>query len=206
MKRRRGRSLLPEEVALWRFVTRSVKPLSAREASSPEATESPPAEAATPDVVAASVQRSQASVPPRKVEKRPPAPPPLAPLERRHLRDLRRGTRQIDARIDLHGMRQAEAHHALNAFLRHAQMRGARIVLVVTGKGDASRGDGSKGDMVYHADLFSERGVLWRLTPQWLDQPDLRPVVVGYSRASREHGGEGALYVRLRRPVSGSWR
>lgn len=196
MKRRRGRSLSPEETALWRFVTRSVRPLPGH-GPPPEPAPAPPAapSAADPPVPAAAPA-------PRKVEKRPPAPPPLAPLERRQLRDLRRGARQIDARIDLHGMRQAEAHRALVAFLRQAQARGARVVLVVTGKGDAGKGDAGRGDEAF-ADPFAERGVLRRLTPHWLDQPELRPVVIGYSRASREHGGEGAIYVRLRRPASG---
>ncbi|MGV6871458.1 Smr/MutS family protein [Pseudochelatococcus sp. B33] len=201
MKRRRGRSLLPEEVALWRFVTRSVRPLPGHDAPPEPAPPAPSAQEAGQETSGTAKPGRAAGPAPRKVEKRPPAPPPLAPLERRQLRDLRRGIRQIDARIDLHGMRQAEAHHALTAFLRHAQAQGARIVLVVTGKGDASAGDTSA-----HADLFSERGVLRRLTPHWLDQPDLRPVVIGYSRASREHGGDGALYVRLRRPVSGRGR
>lgn len=196
MKRRRSRSLLPEEVALWRFVTRSVKPLPGHDALPEPAPPAPPVPEAGQETGPAATVRRAAGPAPRKVEKRPPAPPPLAPLERRQLRDLRRGIRQIDARIDLHGMRQAEAHHALIAFLRHAQAQGARIVLVVTGKGDTSA----------HADPFTERGVLRRLTPHWLDQAELRPVVVGYSQASREHGGDGALYVRLRRPVPGRGR
>lgn len=196
MKRRRSRSLLPEEVALWRFVTRSIKPLPGHDMpSEPRPPEPPPMEPAAPEAGAKpdKVARAPSRTLRKLVEQGPPAPPPLAPLERRQLRDLRRGIREIDARIDLHGMRQAEAHRALLGFLRHAQVRGARVVLVVTGKGDVSG----------HADPFVERGVLRRLTPQWLDQPELRSVVVGYSQASREHGGIGAIYVRLRRPVSG---
>lgn len=197
MKRRRGRSLSSEEAALWRFVTRSVKPLPGHD---------PPPDPPPPEPVAAAEDKkpSPARPPaPRQVEKRPPAPPPLVPLERRQLRDLRRGVEQIDARIDLHGLRQAEAHHVLNAFLRRAQSQGARVVLVVTGKGGALKDDAVNEDAFIRTDPFSERGVLRRLTPHWLDLPEMRPVVAGYSRASREHGGEGALYVRLRRPAAG---
>lgn len=197
MKRRRGRPLKPEELALWRFVTRSVKALPGHEVVTE--TPAPPSQPGAADPAASGKPVLASPSAPRKVEKRPPAPPPLAPLERRQLRDLRRGARTIDARIDLHGMRQAEAHHALVSFLRQAQVRGARVVLVVTGKGGASAGDGAG-----LADPFSERGVLRRQTPHWLEQPEMRPVVVGYSQASREHGGDGALYVRLRRPVAGS--
>lgn len=192
MKRRRGRLLSQEETALWRYVTRGVTPLPGHEAPPEPA---PPAPAAAVEVKEP-VRPSPS--PARTVERRPPAPPPLAPLERRLMRDLRRGVKQVDARIDLHGMRQAEAHATLVAFLRRAQVQGARVVIVVTGKGDREPGAGD--------DPFRERGVLRRLTPHWLDQPDLRPVVAGYSRAGREHGGEGALYVRLRRPAAGGGR
>ena len=86
--------------------------------------------------------------------------------------------------MDLHGLTQSEAHGALLHFLHAASARGARLVLIITGKG--GRGDG-------------ERGVLRRQVPQWLALPDLRDLVVGFEDAHVAHGGEGALYVRLRR-------
>jgi DNA-nicking Smr family endonuclease len=88
-------------------------------------------------------------------------------------------------------MTQAEAHQALRGFLRHSQAHGARLVIVVTGKG------GAPGELGPHG---GERGVLRRLAPHWLREPDLRPVVLGFEEAGRAHGGSGALYVRLRRP------
>lgn len=117
----------------------------------------------------------------------PSSPPPLGSYDRRELRGLAGGRREIDGRIDLHGMRQREAHTALRAFLRSAQARGHRHVLVITGKGGRTSEDGI------------ERGVLNREVPRWLNEPEFRSVVVGFAPAHKRHGGEGALYVRLRR-------
>ena len=106
------------------------------------------------------------------------------------MRELRRGRASVDGALDLHGMTQAEAHQALRGFLRHSQARGARVVIVVTGKG--ARFDDDAG-------FPGERGVLRRVTPHWLREPDMRSIVLGFEEAGRAHGGAGALYVRLRR-------
>ena len=102
---------------------------------------------------------------------------------------MARGRERIDARLDLHGYTQSEAHAALRQFLRRAQAAEARIVLVVTGKGTARREDDAGG----------ERGVLKRMVPMWLSLPEFRFAVVGFEDAHIGHGGRGALYVRLRR-------
>lgn len=128
--------------------------------------------------------------PPQSRPPKRPSAPPLAPIERRLKRELRRGRAEIDAALDLHGLTQAEAHRALRGFLRHSQARGARLVIVVTGKGAALDEPGRS---------LGERGVLRRLAPHWLREADLRSVVLGFEEAGRAHGGEGALYVRLRR-------
>ncbi|KQP77573.1 DNA mismatch repair protein MutS [Methylobacterium sp. Leaf113] len=117
-----------------------------------------------------------------------PSPAPAPGLERRVRLALRRGALQVDARIDLHGMYQAQAHGALIGFLMRARASGHTHVLVVTGKGGPT-----------YDDAFSERGVLRRSVPHWLRAPDLRHVVLGFEEAARHHGGAGALYVRLRR-------
>ena len=92
----------------------------------------------------------------------------------------------IDGRLDLHGMTQAEAHHALLGFLRSKQSRGGRLVLVITGKGSGDNG-------------FGGRGVLKRMVPLWLGQAEFSNMIIGFEAAARAHGGDGALYIRLRR-------
>jgi DNA-nicking Smr family endonuclease len=109
----------------------------------------------------------------------------LAPLDRRSKQKLARGTQTIDARIDLHGRTQAEAHAALLRFLHRQQANGAKTVLVITGKGGGNSDSG--------------RGVLKRQVPMWLALPEFRALVVGFGDAAAGHGGEGALYVRVRR-------
>ena len=176
---RRRRELSAEEHALWRGVARSVRPLRRHPRRAAEEGEV---------VIAAPPVRPVAKAKPLKVV----APPrvakpsaPLAALPRREKQQLARGRLDIDARIDLHGMTQAEAHTRLVRFLRRAQSDGAKFVLVITGKGARS------GD--------PDRGVLRRQVPLWLQLPDLRDAVIGFEEAHLAHGGEGALYVRLRR-------
>lgn len=123
------------------------------------------------------------------------AVPPLADFDRKAVRRIRRGSIEIDARIDLHGMRQDEAHGALRSFLHACQGRGLRWVLVITGKGRFGRDEDSSG---HWSGAGSERGVLRRAVPRWLAEPDLRAITVSYTSAALHHGGEGALYVQLR--------
>jgi DNA-nicking Smr family endonuclease len=178
---RRPRRLSADEHSLWKTVTRAVKPLKA-------IAQDDGALAAAPAAPEASRERPKgASVGPAARARAKESPPPLAPLERRLRQRLAKGNASIDDRIDLHGLTQREAHDALVHFLRTAQARAARIVLVVTGKGKQS------------ADPFSERGVLRRLVPHWLNAPEFRGLVLGFEAADTGHGGEGALYVRVRR-------
>ncbi len=185
VRQRRGKVLTAADIALWREVARSVKPLPGRAPMQPEAEPPAPAQPLK-EPAPAPMPRSA----PQAQSK--PAPPPLAPLERRLRTQLRRGQQSVEAVIDLHGMRQDEAHLALRSFLRREQGRGTKLVLIVTGKGAA--GDSLFGE---------ERGVLRRMVPHWLRLPDLRPLVVGFEEAEQRHGGSGALYIRLRRQREG---
>jgi DNA-nicking Smr family endonuclease len=178
----RLKRLSDEEIALCVEVARSVS--RRRGASLPTPSKPLPPKTPPPAQPAPAAARS---------EPKPVKPLPLAPIERRLKRELARGRGAIDGALDLHGMNQAEAHQALRGFLRYSQARGARLVIVVTGKG------GPLGEPERHGE---ERGVLRRLAPHWLREPDLRPVVLGFEEAGRAHGGSGALYVRLRRAAS----
>ena len=126
--------------------------------------------------------------------------PATIPLARREARRIARDPESIDARLDLHGMRQREAYPALKAFVRASQARGHRLVLVITGKGGTGEAGQSRYD-AWEATPFYEapRGVLRRLVPEWLAKPEFRDVVASVSPAHARHGGDGALYVRLRR-------
>jgi DNA-nicking Smr family endonuclease len=170
-KRRFRRDLNPEERALWEKIAETIKPLPGRKKPkrAEPVFEKPPGGKASPAPKPA--RHAAPEVPVAK-----PKAPPLAPLEPKLARTLKRGG-EVDARFDLHGYRQDEAHSKLLWFLKSQRTRGARIVLVITGKS----------------------GVLNRAVPLWLAEPSLRDVVIGFSQASSAHGGAGALYVRLRR-------
>lgn len=122
----------------------------------------------------------------------PPAP---AVLDRRKARRIATGHIEIEARIDLHGLRQAEAHRRLRAFLLETQARGLRTVLVITGKGKERERAGETLDPLSK----EERGIIRRSVPLWLEERELRALVVSYTPAHARHGGVGALYVQLRR-------
>jgi DNA-nicking Smr family endonuclease len=185
---RRRRELSADERALWEGVTRSVAPLRPRRRAA-AAAEPAQAEAPPPGVVRTpAAQPAPALVPPA-----PPPAPPLAPLGRRQRQRVARGRDAIEARIDLHGLTLSQAHNALLRFLRRAQADGAKFALVVTGKGSGSIPRGAAGGGL------GERGALRREVPMWLRLPEFRAYVVGFEHAHIGHGGEGALYLRVRR-------
>ena len=177
------RILSYDERVLWTTVTKSIAPLHDETPDLAVAPEPPPNSPPSPPSKRASPSRAPVQPPPPPPTK--PSAPPLAPLGRRMRQRVARGREPIDARMDLHGLTQAEAHAALARFLHSASGRGARLVLIITGKG----GRGGSG----------ERGVLRRQVPHWLALPEFRDLVVGFEDAHVAHGGEGALYVRLRR-------
>jgi DNA-nicking Smr family endonuclease len=172
--------LSDEELALWAHVAASVKPLPGRVAPRVEPLQKPAVEVRPQGLFAA-------------LDKTHPEPPklkPLAAMERRMRQRVTRGRIEIDGIIDLHGMRQDEAHRALLNFIHRKQHEGASVVVVVTGKGSSDPG--------------RERGVLKRMVPHWLADPGIRPCVIGFEEAAQHHGGGGALYVRIRRRREGS--
>lgn len=186
-----GPELSEADRALWRKVTEDAKPLEKRVGAGADRPrlEEPAAEPPAPKAPPTRPRTAAAPAPPAVVGKtRKPATPALesgraAGLDRRNLERLRRGKLPIEATLDLHGLRQAEAHRRLEHFLADSQAAGKRCVMVVTGKG-------------VHK---SEGGVLRAAVPRWLNEPPNRARVLSFDYAQQKHGGTGALYILLRR-------
>lgn len=151
-----------------------------------------PADPPKPESEVSSPKKIGATIPPSPlrpeplvpVEKPSPRPTPYhgpQAIEPRRKQRLARERDPITARLDLHGYGQDQARRVLEDFLIRAQSEGLRAVLVITGKG------------------FLGDGILRRSTPEWLSSPSLRGVVAGVSEAHRRHGGEGALYIALKK-------
>jgi DNA-nicking Smr family endonuclease len=170
-------ALKPEDLRLWAVVAATVKPARGRVmplAPKPVAVHAPGSHKPPKPAPATATPAKPAPV--RHLP--PPGPNPIEPGRRRR---LERERDPLAARIDLHGLTHDRARATLEAFLRRAQESGYRAALVITGKGRT-------GD-----------GVIRRFAPEWLAAPALRGVVSGVSEAHRRHGGEGALYVALKR-------
>jgi DNA-nicking Smr family endonuclease len=159
--------------ALWQRAVRDVTPLHRRVALVPaEPTPSLPEPAPT---------RAEE----RQVGDSRPVPPfdRFAGIDRANAERLKRGLHRIEARLDLHGMTQAEAHRALRVFIGASRDAGRRCVLVITGRGLGPNGP----------------GVLKSALPRWLEEPELRRQVLAIASAQPHHGGAGATYLLLRR-------
>ncbi len=193
------RSLTEDERKLWEKVAQAAQPLKAKQrrhkdtksASSAETGVAAKKAARASDTKAA---ETGASKKPRATPARTPAPaspPPLArqpsPLTRKERSRIARGRDAIAARLDLHGMTQTHAHRALHRFVCDVHDSGGGVILIITGKGRTASAD-------------SERGILRRQVPHWLASPEFRGLVSGFESAHVGHGGDGALYVRVRRP------
>lgn len=188
---------------LWQLVTSRVEPLRKAKARVPDvaAPASAPATIharASFDVAHDAVRAAK----PRPAEPRSAPAPRTAPvpgaIDRRKQRRIARGLVEIDARLDLHGLTQAAAERRLRSFLTDARAHGLSTVLVITGKG------GPADPQQQRRDGESERGVLRRAVPLWLETPGLREIVVGYAAAHVRHGGAGAIYIHLRKRERGA--
>lgn len=194
-----GRGITADEADLWKHATRALDPVKAK-----------PRVNATREIVAEATGKTQAtSVSSYPTHRRSPpstpashapaspkaAAPPLAGFDRRKARQIASGKVEVAARIDLHGLRQRDARAELRAFLMRAHAAGHRTVLVITGKGSGDQPADGLGGLLGER----QRGVLKRSVPHWLEEPDLRAIVLSYTQAGVRHGGAGALYVQLRR-------
>jgi DNA-nicking Smr family endonuclease len=192
-RRRDGKPRLPDW-HLWFEVSKTVSPL--RPARQPivdlEAEPLPLPQPGGPKPPAPSKpKRPVVAMPSYQSDKRPGKKPPRPGIEPNLRQRLIRGREEIDGTIDLHGMRQVEAHAALTRFIHARYARGDRTLLVITGKGLKKLED--------DAAVIVERGVLRQMLPIWLTEPGLAPLVSGWDMAAQGHGGDGAYYVRLRR-------
>jgi DNA-nicking Smr family endonuclease len=178
------RPLHPDELRLWAAVARTVRPAHGRVIPVvEEAAETKPA--SKKKAAAAAAKAPAPTKPAHEPYWRAHLPPQPRLIEPGRQRRISRERDPIEARIDLHGLGQFEAEDRLKAFLRRAHDGGLRAVLVITGKG------------------MSGDGVIRRRAPDWLADPALRAVVAGVAQAHPRHGGEGALYVALKRKVAG---
>ncbi|WP_374652195.1 Smr/MutS family protein [Dongia sp.] len=195
------RRLSEAELALWQAVASTVAPLK------PKRKKRSPMKGGAAAVAAPAALSPPTPSPPGKRPKSPPkgpppvqkpasskiaAQPPLTPnpapgampgIDKRQAERFRRGQLPIEGKIDLHGRTQEEAHDALLGFLQRAFAQEKRKLLVITGKGMTQ----------------SKSGILKANVPRWLNEPVFRRLVLAISQARPEHGGEGALYVLLKR-------
>ncbi|RWX74581.1 DNA mismatch repair protein MutS [Neorhizobium lilium] len=180
-----GRKLDPEERILWGKVAKSARALPGRMKDILEFEEEEAKQQAAEDArqvaVAPKISMSQLAEPAPLKGKQPAGF--HHPLEKPTKRKLAKGRLAIEARLDLHGMYQDEAHDLLLNFLQRAHDRGMRHVLVITGKGSS----------------MGSEGALRRAVPLWFSKIEYRFLISSYEWAARHHGGEGALYVRLSR-------
>jgi DNA-nicking Smr family endonuclease len=177
VSKRPAKTLSDEDRVLWNIVARTAKPLKGT-ISVGDA----PAEAMTMDEALELDARPQPAGTPAPALK--PIRQVVTPALDRPTRDkLKNGRLPIEGRVDLHGMTQDEAYSLLLSFLSRAYAGGVRYVLVITGKGSSSGGE----------------GVLRRAVPGWLATAPFRSIVSSHDHAARNHGGAGAIYVRLRR-------
>jgi DNA-nicking Smr family endonuclease len=209
--------LTPDEQALWDHAAASMTRLAKAKLRLPDGADPATYDADAFQAAMAGVQRraaapetstrtgkaSSAHLPglPTVPEKKPRTPE-LAAFDRKSAKRLRAGGIEIEARLDLHGMTQDAAHGELRRFLASCHRRGLKWVLVITGKGAPRRsGWGSGEDDSFDAAMFGRQppGVLRRNVPIWLAAPDLAALVVSHTQAAPNHGGEGAMYVELRR-------
>jgi DNA-nicking Smr family endonuclease len=165
------RRLDPEERRLWSRVARTVRAAPGKRAEAVEED--------APAPVGKTAAKSAKPKPASRTTPRRPGPPEDLSGQRR----IRRGQVEIDARLDLHGHTQDTAHRELVEFIVRQHGKGARCLLVITGKGRLGA------------------GVLRARLSGWIADPELSPMIAGFAGAHTRHGGEGAVYVFLKSSV-----
>ncbi len=213
--RDKKRRLSPEDAALWSRVAETATPLKKRDMrpeASAKTTRAAPVQPPKPKVrPTPPMDRAEAPAKPARPLPRitldlasrgvaPASRGPISGIDRRTSERIRKGAKTPDARIDLHGMTADRAHGALTRFVMQGVANGARLLLVITGKG-GDKTIRTPGHYAGEDAAFMPRreGVLKREVPRWLREPPIAGHVVGVFQAHPRHGGEGALYVYLKR-------
>lgn len=183
----RGRRPTDEERRLWLSATKDVRPLKGAGHAGASGKEPGPEPARTAPATTPAHRIAQPATG-RLGHHAPPVPlvghrAPQPGVDRRTAERVRKGRLPIEARLDLHGMRRAEAHHALIGFVEQSYRLGRRMVLLITGKGTFSEGSSVLRDQL----------------PRWLNDPPLRLKILAFQPAQPKDGGDGAFYLLLRR-------
>ena len=181
----RKRSLSGAEKSLWKAYTRDVTPIGADYPAELIEEESDRIDSISLSKTLSKTRskiRSETPPPSQTSAHKPLAVGQISDIDRSTARKFTAGRLPVEACLDLHGLNQEQAHGRLDRFIGQAHSRGLRCVLVITGKGRQSG-----------------IGVLKTQVPMWLNMPRLRPHILAFSHARRRDGGEGALYVLIRR-------
>lgn len=201
------RRLTEAEEALWRLATEGVVPLEGRRARRPAAPEAAPAPPAPPGALpgppapARALPRLRLRGPapcPAPAEPARPRHPPAETLDRRWDRRLGSGRAEPERTVDLHGLTREAARARLLRAIEAGHRRGERLILVITGKG-ASPGP-APADLAGLGGGTAPRGVIRAELPRWLSEPAVSARIAAVRRAHPRHGGQGAIYLVLRRP------
>ena len=176
---------------IWDYFTQDVKPLAPSSPAPTKKEHSSQDSASAADEQVTKIPEEPKPAPAKEKKARKPRKPQGRDIDGNTRKKLEKGELPIDGELDLHEMRQDEAHNALKSFIKSAHGSGKRCVLVITGKGARSVNPEHW--------MEDERGVLRKKLPEWLNGVDLSDIVLQHVQARPKHGGAGAFYVYLRR-------
>lgn len=167
-----------EDLALWAEISQTVDPLTGKHAER-KGVLSKPSARHRKSLENRDISQQDASLPVPEYNKLPYLKVgEVVGVDKSLANRVKEGKTPIDARLDLHGKTQEEAFESLRYFVATAHAVSRRTVLIITGKG---------------------AGVLRKEVPRWLNEPGMREYVLFFSYARPRHGGDGALYVLLRK-------
>jgi DNA-nicking Smr family endonuclease len=176
MSKNRPRTPNATEQQLWETATKGITPITARTVA--KITPQPTGKRERPkgDTTGRIILETLKPITTPK-----PRDPSSYQLDNTLNRKLVQGDLPIDGKIDLHGLTLHQAHARFMAFFHQKQKAGARLLLIVTGKGP------------------SGEGVIRKNLPLWCDDHTTSPHILKTTAAAAHHGGSGATYILLRR-------